>query len=83
MMSIWFVTVRLTLHYLYCRLYRASVNGSSVDMEPVPATPDSLDPRYVFLLDAGDTLWLWNGRKSRVFRNLFRFNFAVFRCNDN
>lgn len=48
------------------RLYRASVNGSTVDMEPVPVSVDSLDPRYVFLLDAGDTIWIWSGRKARV-----------------
>lgn len=35
-------------------------------MEPVPLGPESLDPRYVFLLDAGETIWVWSGRKSRV-----------------
>lgn len=35
-------------------------------MEPVPVSPDSLDPRYVFLLDAGETIWIWSGRKARV-----------------
>lgn len=48
------------------RLYRATVNGNAVEMEPVPVTPDSLDPRFVFLLDAGDTMWIWSGRKSRI-----------------
>ncbi|CAI4229081.1 unnamed protein product [Auanema sp. JU1783] len=48
------------------RLYRASVTGTQVDMEPVPVTSDSLDPRYVFLLDVGDTIWIWSGWKSKI-----------------
>ncbi|KHN73472.1 Protein flightless-1 -like protein [Toxocara canis] len=59
-----FYTVEKPAHVT--RLYRASVSGSSVDMEPVPVTPDSLDPRYVFLLDAGETMWIWSGRKARI-----------------
>uniref|UniRef100_W6NF87 Leucine-rich repeat and Gelsolin region domain containing protein n=1 Tax=Haemonchus contortus TaxID=6289 RepID=W6NF87_HAECO len=50
------------------RLYRASVNGTAVEMEPVPVAMESLDPRYCFLLDAGDTLWIWSGWKARVRR---------------
>ncbi|VDP04031.1 unnamed protein product [Heligmosomoides polygyrus] len=48
------------------RLYRASVNGTAVEMEPVPVAVESLDPRYCFLLDAGDTLWIWSGCKARI-----------------
>ncbi|PAV59113.1 hypothetical protein WR25_10798 [Diploscapter pachys] len=48
------------------RLYRASVNGTSVEMEPVPVSIESLDSRFVFLLDAGQTLWIWAGWKSRI-----------------
>ncbi|CAB3403082.1 unnamed protein product [Caenorhabditis bovis] len=48
------------------RLYRASVIGTSVDMEPVPLNVESLDPRYCFLLDAGETMWIWSGYKSRI-----------------
>ncbi|XGW13461.1 hypothetical protein V3C99_000077 [Haemonchus contortus] len=48
------------------RLYRASVNGTAVEMEPVPVAMESLDPRYCFLLDAGDTLWIWSGWKARI-----------------
>lgn len=59
-----FYTVEKQTHIT--RLYRASVTGSSVDMEPVPVSPDSLDPRYVFLLDAGGTMWIWSGRKARI-----------------
>lgn len=43
-----------------------SVTGTKVDLEPVPVSPESLDPRYVFLLDAGTTIWVWSGWKSRV-----------------
>lgn len=35
-------------------------------METVAFSPCSLDPRYVFLLDAGETIWIWSGVKSRV-----------------
>uniref|UniRef100_A0A915C440 Protein flightless-1 homolog n=1 Tax=Parascaris univalens TaxID=6257 RepID=A0A915C440_PARUN len=59
-----FYTVEKQAHIT--RLYRASVTGSSVDMEPVPVSPDSLDPRYVFLLDASGTMWIWSGRKARI-----------------
>uniref|UniRef100_A0A0K0FBY9 Protein flightless-1 homolog (inferred by orthology to a C. elegans protein) n=1 Tax=Strongyloides venezuelensis TaxID=75913 RepID=A0A0K0FBY9_STRVS len=48
------------------RLYRGSVNGTSVNLEPVPCTPDSLDPRFVYLLDAYKTIWIWSGYKSRT-----------------
>lgn len=48
------------------RLYRTLVNGTCVEMEPVPLSVDSLDPRYCFLLDAGDIIWIWSGVKSRI-----------------
>lgn len=48
------------------RLYRAGVNGTAVEMEPVPLSVESLDPRYCFLLDAGETIWIWSGFKSRI-----------------
>lgn len=59
-----FYTVEKPVHVT--RLYRAVVNGSAVEMESVPLSPGSLDPRYVFLLDAGETMWVWSGRKSRI-----------------
>ncbi|MCP9259008.1 Gelsolin [Dirofilaria immitis] len=59
-----FYTVDKATHVT--RLYRASVVGNIIEMEPVPVSPDSLDPRYVFLLDAGDTIWIWSGRKARI-----------------
>uniref|UniRef100_A0A0N4Z6K5 Gelsolin-like domain-containing protein n=1 Tax=Parastrongyloides trichosuri TaxID=131310 RepID=A0A0N4Z6K5_PARTI len=48
------------------RLFRASVTGTSVDLEPVPCSPDSLDPRFVYLLDANKRIWIWSGYKSRI-----------------
>ncbi|VDM10781.1 unnamed protein product [Wuchereria bancrofti] len=59
-----FYTVEKAAHVT--RFYRASVAGNTIEMEPVPVSPDSLDPRYVFLLDAGDTIWIWSGRKARI-----------------
>lgn len=50
----------------YLRLFRAFINGSAVEMETVAFSPDSLDPRYVFLLDTGEVIWVWSGLKSRV-----------------
>uniref|UniRef100_A0A914YJP1 Gelsolin-like domain-containing protein n=1 Tax=Panagrolaimus superbus TaxID=310955 RepID=A0A914YJP1_9BILA len=48
------------------RLYRATVNGSLVIMEPVPVNAESLDPRFVFLYDCGKTIWIWSGIRSRI-----------------
>uniref|UniRef100_A0A914HBG3 Gelsolin-like domain-containing protein n=1 Tax=Globodera rostochiensis TaxID=31243 RepID=A0A914HBG3_GLORO len=48
------------------KLYRAFVNGPSVEMEAVPLSPESLDPRFVFLLDCDKVIWIWNGARSRV-----------------
>ncbi|VIO90379.1 Flightless-I protein homolog, putative [Brugia malayi] len=59
-----FYTVEKAAHVT--RFYRVSVAGNTIEMEPVPVSPDSLDPRYVFLLDAGDTIWIWSGRKARI-----------------
>ena len=35
-------------------------------MEAVPLSPESLDPRFVFLLDADKVIWIWSGSRSRV-----------------
>ncbi|ETN79136.1 leucine Rich repeat-containing domain protein [Necator americanus] len=59
-----FFTVEKPAHIT--RLYRASVNGTAVEMEPVPVAVESLDPRFCFLLDAGDTIWIWSGWKARI-----------------
>lgn len=40
----------------------------------VPVSPHSLDPRYVFFLDAGKKLFVWIGRRSKnVTRSKARF----------
>lgn len=36
-------------------------------MEAVPLSPESLDPRFVFLLDADKVIWIWSGSRSRVY----------------
>jgi hypothetical protein len=33
--------------------------------EPVAASPDSLDPRHVFLVDGGLKIFVWYGRKCK------------------
>lgn len=58
-------------------LYRASAVVNAIELEPVPVSPDSLDPRYVFLLDAGDTIWIWSGRKAKA---SFVFNMYIAYC---
>ncbi|CAD5220329.1 unnamed protein product [Bursaphelenchus xylophilus] len=46
------------------RLYRGSVEGQKVNMEPVSLNYDSLDPRFVFLLHTEKTIWIWRGVKA-------------------
>ncbi|XP_049849364.1 protein flightless-1 [Schistocerca gregaria] len=48
------------------RLYRVHAAGcSSIHMEPVAVSTDSLDPRYVFVLDTGLKIFMWYGKKSK------------------
>ncbi|EEC17524.1 flightless-I, putative, partial [Ixodes scapularis] len=47
------------------RLYRLHSNNRLLHVESVAVHPDSLDPRYVFVLDAGRTLFVWSGRHSK------------------
>ncbi|CAG5045121.1 unnamed protein product [Parnassius apollo] len=51
-------------HYV-TRLYRVHGAGSSIHLEPVPVSAESLDPRYVFILDTGLTIYLWIGKKAK------------------
>ncbi|CAF4932515.1 unnamed protein product [Pieris macdunnoughi] len=51
-------------HYV-TRLYRVHGAGSSIHLEPVPVEADSLDPRYVFVLDTGLIIYLWIGKKAK------------------
>lgn len=45
------------------RLYRIS-GAHRIHIEPVPLHYESLDPRFVYLLDDGMKIYLWNGVKS-------------------
>lgn len=38
--------------------------GPSIHLEPVAITSASLDPRFVFILDTGIKIYLWNGKKA-------------------
>ncbi|XP_013145269.1 PREDICTED: protein flightless-1 [Papilio polytes] len=51
-------------HYV-TRLYRVHGAGSSIHLQPVPVAAASLDPRYVFVLDTGLIIYLWNGKKAK------------------
>ncbi|CAH1638328.1 unnamed protein product [Spodoptera littoralis] len=51
-------------HYV-TRLYRVHGAGNSIHLEPVPVQADSLDPRYVFVLDTGLVIYLWYGKKAK------------------
>ena len=44
------------------RFYRAS-GTQKLHVELVPTNATSLDPRYVFFLDVGPRLYIWNGKK--------------------
>ena len=39
--------------------------GGSIHLEPVPLSDDSLDPRHVFLVDAGLKIYVWYGTKCK------------------
>lgn len=47
------------------RLYRVHAAGASIHLEPVNPTTDSLDPRYVFVLDTGLKIFIWYGKKCK------------------
>ncbi|KAI8796832.1 protein flightless-1 [Biomphalaria glabrata] len=47
------------------RLYRAT-GTLSVHMERCPLDVNVLDPKFVFLLDAGQKIFIWNGAKSNL-----------------
>jgi hypothetical protein len=43
----------------------ATHQGGSIHLEPVPSSSDSLDPRHVFLVDAGLRIYVWYGLKCK------------------
>ncbi|XP_055907906.1 protein flightless-1 [Eupeodes corollae] len=47
------------------RLYRVHAAGASIHLEPVAVDFNSLDPRYAFVLDCGQKMFLWYGRCSK------------------
>ncbi|XP_022250914.1 protein flightless-1 [Limulus polyphemus] len=47
------------------RLYRLHAWGRQVHLEAVPLHHSSLDPRYAFVLDAGNHIYIWNGKQSK------------------
>ncbi|XP_065310343.2 protein flightless-1 isoform X2 [Dermacentor albipictus] len=47
------------------RLYRLHSRNRLLHVESVAVDPSSLDPRYVFVLDAGRKLFVWSGRVSQ------------------
>jgi hypothetical protein len=66
-----------TLQTYVTRLYRVHASGcSSIHLEPVPVTAESLDPRFVFVLDTGLKVFMWYGKKSKnTFKSKARYNF--------
>ncbi|KAH7943533.1 hypothetical protein HPB52_009189 [Rhipicephalus sanguineus] len=47
------------------RLYRLHSRNRLLHVESVAVDPSSLDPRYVFVLDAGRKIFVWSGRCSQ------------------
>lgn len=47
------------------RFYMVIPKGNSIHLEPVDVTYASLDPRFVFILDNGMTIYLWYGKKAK------------------
>lgn len=47
------------------RLYRIHGAGTGIHLEPVPVGYESLDPRFVFVLDAGLKIFIWYGPNAK------------------
>lgn len=47
------------------RLYRVHAAGASIHLEPVPICIESLDSGYVFVLDTGNKIFMWYGKKAK------------------
>ena len=61
-----FFTVEETefTHRMY-RLHELQTNRRQLYLEPVDMSSVSLDSRYVFLVDAGQRIFIWNGSKAK------------------
>jgi len=46
-------------------MFRVHANGTSVHLEPVKLCVASLDIKYVFILDSGLSIFLWQGIKAK------------------
>lgn len=57
--------MRDPLQPIVTRLYRVHAADASIHLEPVPVDFDSLDPGYVFVLDTGDKIFVWYGKKAK------------------
>ena len=44
------------------RIHEGMFVDSNIHLEPVPNRPESLDPNYVFLVDAGLRIYVWWGK---------------------
>lgn len=49
----------------FTRMFRVHAHGTSVHLEPVKLCYTSLDIGYVFILDAGLSIFLWQGTKAK------------------
>lgn len=58
-----FYTVEDVMHNT--KMYRVHANGPTIHMEPVPVDVDSLDPRYTFIIDTAEKIFLWYGKISK------------------
>ncbi|XP_025831083.1 protein flightless-1-like, partial [Agrilus planipennis] len=58
-----FYTVEDMIYEIRC--YRIHAAGASIHLETVAIAPESLDPGYVFMLDAGPKIFLWYGKTSK------------------
>lgn len=47
------------------RFYRVHAAGASIHLEPVAIAKESLDSRYVFVLDTNAKIYLWYGKTSK------------------
>lgn len=50
---------------LNTRMYRVHGSGASIHLEPVQVDASALDPRFVFVIDTGEQIFMWYGKKSK------------------
>lgn len=46
-------------------MYRVHAAGATIHLEPVSVEVESLDPRYVFVLDVGSKIFMWYGKTAK------------------